>query len=454
MKNVNLFFMTLATIMIVACQNDGIFTELHEKQNVVATKLKKEYTTEVNEKTALYVAETFDYGNTTRSVKTIKELKTINDTNGYPLFYIVNYADDQGFILISATKNYYPVLAYNNEGNFELNENTPISLLSWIEETKASIEFSQSQPIDSSSIYRSMWSKYNKINFTGPQTRSENSGIQATTYINQWRAEGYECYDLSDAIAAELPSDVYTRFLANAENSIFPLYNYEEYAIVRVKETDNSHSIENLFTNTWHRYSPYNADIIPAGNASYGTIAAAQIMRYHEYPTHYDYDNMPTDASSSEVTEFIAHIETALERFAVSGVNREDAYCIKNALDTTFLYSSSMRVVPHDISYISAQLYNNRPMIMTGTNSSGTKHAWVASGYRRFLGTRDYELMVPVSEYEYSCIDSYSYLTMESFYTYCNWGGVSGKSNGYFSESTIPFKNSRYDIINITPMNN
>lgn len=38
-------------------------------------------------------------------------ISTIKDDNGNDAIYVVNFANDCGFVLVSAVKNYYPILA-------------------------------------------------------------------------------------------------------------------------------------------------------------------------------------------------------------------------------------------------------------------------------------------------------------------------------------------------------
>lgn len=48
----------------------------------------------------------------------IEEVLTVRDSTGTPTMYIINFADNNGFVIVSATKGYYPVLAQSETGRF------------------------------------------------------------------------------------------------------------------------------------------------------------------------------------------------------------------------------------------------------------------------------------------------------------------------------------------------
>lgn len=72
---------------------------------------------------AKIVASIFSNINTTstrsKNWGNIENIVTIEGDNGEPLIYAVNYTD--GYVLISASKKYYPILAIVEHGTFSLN---------------------------------------------------------------------------------------------------------------------------------------------------------------------------------------------------------------------------------------------------------------------------------------------------------------------------------------------
>ena len=62
---------------------------------------------------------------TTRAA-TAYEVTTISDSvSGKPLVYVVNYGCDNGFVVISASKNTQPILAFSDNGKFTFDAENP-----------------------------------------------------------------------------------------------------------------------------------------------------------------------------------------------------------------------------------------------------------------------------------------------------------------------------------------
>lgn len=55
------------------------------------------------------------------SDKTVREMRTIYGENNVPSMYVINY-EGGGFVIVSATKNYYPILAYSETGSMNVEE--------------------------------------------------------------------------------------------------------------------------------------------------------------------------------------------------------------------------------------------------------------------------------------------------------------------------------------------
>ena len=89
-------------------------------------------------------AEQFDLKQAvTRSGKgerEIREIVPINGDNGEPAMYVVNYADNKGWVIVSASTDYAPILAHSDEGNFEVSNIEGNAIEVWVDETKSVIE--------------------------------------------------------------------------------------------------------------------------------------------------------------------------------------------------------------------------------------------------------------------------------------------------------------------------
>jgi len=145
---------------VFSCDKNAKFSEFDKTQNKFA---QREVKFIVSPEDAMRVAGMFDMsgnGNVssglrnsksagTTNGRTAKELLTVKNAKNESAMYIVNYSDNKGFIIISATKKYYPVLAYFDKGNFTITDNMPYGVSMWMDETKADMDYQESNATDS-----------------------------------------------------------------------------------------------------------------------------------------------------------------------------------------------------------------------------------------------------------------------------------------------------------------
>lgn len=115
MKRKFIFLAASAAIFLCACSNQEDFLvrgEVNVDQQV------GHQTDDVTASDIGTVVSEFFGGQRTRGVD--YDTSAITDASGNAAIYVVNYKDNQGFLLISATKRYCPVLAYADKGNFDV----------------------------------------------------------------------------------------------------------------------------------------------------------------------------------------------------------------------------------------------------------------------------------------------------------------------------------------------
>lgn len=113
-KNLFILFLTL----LCACsESQDLFLENQTDELISETSVDNE-TVEVTEAIALRVAGNFLFKEKSRKIGCKEErVFTINDSLNIPVMYVINYSGG-GFVIISARKTYYPVLAYSDKSNF------------------------------------------------------------------------------------------------------------------------------------------------------------------------------------------------------------------------------------------------------------------------------------------------------------------------------------------------
>ncbi len=70
----------------------------------------------------MFVACYQKYGTTTKSQNyqtNVEYINQINDNNGDPLMFVIQFKNEQGYIVVSATKNYHPILVEVDSGIYD-----------------------------------------------------------------------------------------------------------------------------------------------------------------------------------------------------------------------------------------------------------------------------------------------------------------------------------------------
>lgn len=403
---------------------------------------------------------------TRNSNKTIANIESVKDANDIPLFYIVNYSNDQGFIIISAKQNYKPILAYSDKGHFDMANTDKTGVSIWLKEQQLTISTIDELPDSIQARYKAMWTRYNTRREPLPQTRSQDDVMRLiSTNVHQWEQEGYTVYRLSDykntAEFKSLPQEVQNSFLSLPLGYANPNYGgRENVSFILSKEIEGS-NVNPLIKTTWDQYNGYN---MYTGGAPLGCVAVAmaQIMKYHTYPIQYNWSAMANTYATSTTAEFIAGVGKDLGmRYEQNdtGATIDEA----EAVFKKYGYTNCNQIT-HNTGSVCHELDLKRPVYMRGTDSNtNSGHAWVCDGYN--AGYNGVTLTLKTLEdcpsgYEPSIfLTPYTYEHVLSYYGlyHMNWG-YNGLYDGYYWDNNIKignganYSNKRKDIINIYPI--
>ena len=240
---------------------------------------------------AAAVARIFRNGNRpTRagSDAVVRNVVTIRDAAGRPAIYAVNL--QEGYLLISATKRCYPILAQIDRGTFTL-DREPSGLDVVLQEMTETIEAAR----DSAAVFdcRSAWLPYEER--TRPErvqtrmTDDEFYDIQNEWY-GKWFAEGADTYRLASK-PDEMPEDAYQRFCETAIGDdawVDTPYNCMESGVITVKYHESGTKKGPFLTTKWGQRNGYNA-LFENKDQPLGcvTIAVGQLMRYYQHPAYF-----------------------------------------------------------------------------------------------------------------------------------------------------------------------
>lgn len=110
----------------------------------------------------------------------------------------------------------------------------------------------------------------------------------------------------------------------------------------------------------------------------------AQVMKYHEYPNDYNWDNMPNTEGTTSTSILMRDIGDAVDMdFGCYGSGAE-GNTIAPALKNNFDYSSYVSYSDYDGQKVVSDLSKERPVILLGDDGSSIGHAWVCDGSRTY----------------------------------------------------------------------
>ena len=349
----------------------------------------------INAQRAKHVAKLFmsnpKISRNSNEIKETEDIQTIKDENGTILLYIINYNDNKGFVIVSVTQNYYPVLAHSDNGNFNINQTSFTGVSLWLNEQSNIIKSAYTFPDSIKQKYRNMWVKYNT--YKAPITKSRNAD-EVTELINiniqQWETDGYSVYRYADikntTMFEDLPIEIKTE-IHNAIDSADPRYGGREYVtFILRKEESIFESVPPLIQSKWSQNNGYN--YYTPNNYPVGCVAVAmgQIMKFHEYPTNYDWDSMHNTNATTTTASFLAEIgeEVDMEYSAKGSSSNIDKALA--AFKNHYGYLKAKKE-EHNIPDVVSELSRSCPVYMRGYDSSGflglnhEGHAWVCDGY-------------------------------------------------------------------------
>lgn len=311
-------------------------------------------------------------GKQRKSKKKIKSTLAVSDDNDNIAYHIINY-EGGGFIILSGDKRSEPILAFseNSEFNFDSND-FPSGLVGWLHNSKNKIQEIRDNELSPTTIIKHQWNVL--LKHESKETFKEDP------------------WDPNDP-----------------DNCITTVTEKGPY-----------------LKTVWNQRCGYNAllkDItcnenLPCGKPYTGCVATAmgQIMKYHEYPSRYNWSDMPNMEGTNSTALLMKDIGNAVNmdyKCTGSGANtkKEAVKSFKN----DFNYSSAS-YDGYNYQTVVNELKNKRPVILTGGSKKGwwifgqyvDGHAWVCDGYKRYS----------------NCEGSILKLHM-------NWGWDNNSSSGY-----------------------
>lgn len=384
-KQFIVFMLFCVCISFFSCNNDENMDDI-SKTDIDTNFVEK------REAIALATMLQYDIYNELTKTRSTTYLEVDNTTplgdGEKPSYYIINYKDNSGFVIIAGDKRAIPVLAFSTEGNFDLSQNElPGGLVEWMANTNE--------------------------------------------YIKDIRDHSSEKVGLRNNFADE-PCLMTRATIIPSEDCATPV----QCSVKPMKE------VGPLLKTTWGQGVGYN-DRVPSGNChiysngKYPTgcvaTALAQVMKYHKYSNNrQDWDGMLDNTGSDATAKLMRDLATDLH--------------MKYGCDGSSAYVSDIPAVLKDWGYSSGkhksydildynliinQLNLKLPVILGGGKNSGwgiigiypDGHAWVCDGYRKgdiCVGNTTYSTLSLHMNWGWGTSSSY-YNSYNGWFAFDNW---------------------------------
>lgn len=374
----NVFFISA---ILFSCQEEE---SLHNASFLVnKNAISKDFAYEIAENLVsqssgfYFESATMKSGKQVKKVKSLKEIKTKNSETA---FYIVNY-ESGGFVLISADKRIDPILAFSEDNSFQTDTDYPENLQYWLDLTVKQIEYVKEKNVEQNEETKFLWEKL-------------------VIYPDDDNDGGSD-----DGGGGSGGSDGCT-----------PSTSIKKYGPYLETTWDQIHCYNQLCPTMSELGCQYGGS---NGRALTGCIATAmaQVMRYHEYPTSYNWNIMPNYSIFIAPYDIPGYIEISrLMRDAGDAIdmhyecNGSWAYNkhVAPALNNTFGYVNA-KFGDFSSSLALCDIAKGRPFIFHGGD-----HGWVCDGMRILSFTT------------VNCLGG-------TYYQYhMNWGTNDGDFDGYY----------------------
>lgn len=396
--------------------------------------------TEAKNVATLFASKQFGASLSSRSLNE-QNVSVIRNEDGEPLAYVVN-TEGNGWVIISATKTYHPILAYSDDTDSKFNllsENINGGLEIWLDDVKKEIEASEFIDSVTAKQIALEWEEYLPTNTssTGPGLPTGNSpeAIKCRERLKElnetYYKDGWSFYTLPNVRQISVPSSVYE--LADYIGSPY------EYTIMGVKDVSLYINSGPFLTTTWSQENGFNEFCPNQYKAGCVPVAMAQIMNYHRHPDIFDWDNMKDNEPTSESQYLIASIGLTI---GTKYGEDTSSSTIDNACKGFKSYGYEATIKNSSVTDLLSEISGyRRPVFMVG-KSSGKGHAWVCDGIIRKISEFNYYV-----EYLNSCNEytNYGETLMENpgscggesyLRLHMNWGWENGYENGWYLNPT------------------
>lgn len=151
-----------------------------------------------------------------------EDVRTVQtyEKNNIPIFHVVNI-EPEGFVIVSASKSYHPVIAFSFNGSFELPVSAP-AVRMWLENEEKKILYSKQMKVPFQQI-EDAWTEYENTNLLNLQ--KYNGKILLPMLTTQWN-QGIYYNEFCPADPAGPDGKTYAGCVATAIGQVMNYFRY------------------------------------------------------------------------------------------------------------------------------------------------------------------------------------------------------------------------------------
>ncbi|MDE6587024.1 MAG: Spi family protease inhibitor [Paramuribaculum sp.] len=407
------FSVAIAALMLSSCMTDDTPSVTSEHSTVLSRS--SSVSNVIDAATAEYVAEKFStipVDGVERTAKSVSNTVTINNADGIPVMYAVNFAENGGYVIVSASKATSPVIAYSNVGSYRYDNVKSQFVLRRFESLARQITLSFDYPMDSVLAHIPDWGYYLPAERnSAPKRVSASSGYQAIIdkVVSQWYQEGFGVYSISEW--GPSCHDDY-RFLPDLDRWLATLTMPVEWAggipmnqlcyIVVIRRETITTSLDKCapVITKWSEGAPFNAAVPGGMMLSPEAVALGQILHYYKDPAiivHSRAENNPLQ-DNAEISSFLYDVANGVNTVFGTNYSYSTINNMTDALSNRYKYNYAVSQPSEDA--LVSSINQGSPVMVVGYEATGKSDAWICSRYERREVRRTYMLMAPLGHPE------------------------------------------------------
>lgn len=388
--------------------------------------------------------------------KEIQSVESLTDSLGTTQMYIVNFADNRGFVIVSASKDYLPVIAESDHGNFDIyniSPDHPVNL--WLAEQKFRISHADSFDPEVKASIASLWTSLDtdkKEIISDSRSGAPDKPQVYYDSLARWSMDPnitvylYEDYMMTSEYANLSPmikSEIQSQLLQWGNGN----YGSIESSTIVLRREIYEYFENQLLKTKWGQNAPFNniqPDKYPLGCT---TIAAGQIINYHKFPASFNWSQIENTGYASATQQFLYKLATDI---GVDFGAKESGANISDVKQCLVKYGYKVTESDYNTSAVRNEVSKGYPVYTQGNNNSilgipsGKGHAWVCDGEKH--GSKGFEIRIMTIDYRPDAsiipnlmIEAYKTYNLEwnlSLRFHYNWGWY-GDCDGFFSDADI-----------------